>query len=280
MNSYTKQELIQSLQRAEDEIIPLTSGSFDANSNYPAKSTVSKEFGSWSDACDKAGVESGQVTEKSILHSIETMYNAGEIENSEDFFQHDETIAPATFYKYFDSWRNAVDTIGIDANSHYSDDELLEYIREFEKEYGYVSQRKFKYTDEYPSSTTVNRRWGSWNNAVTDAGIMPNEIGVAADEEPCGLKEELFGSNWHTQRERALERDSFNCRECGSETDLCVHHDKPRVTYRDSNVFTIEEANNVNNLITVCTDCHYDIHGNKISADLPQSSTLHPRVVQ
>jgi hypothetical protein len=278
-NEYSRQELVSALEKAAQEIIPLTSGAFDRHPNYPAKSTIKREFGSWTKACKIVGVESGQVTEKSILQNIKKLYSFNEIENSEDFFQHSDTVSPATFYKYFDDWRTAVDKIELGAYTHYSNDDLLELIKEFENEYGYVSQRKFKYDDNYPSSTTVNRRWGSWNNAVEAADIESNEIGIAADEEPCGLKQELFGSNWNTQRERALERDSYECKECASETNLSVHHDKPRVSYRESNVFEIEEANTMDNLITLCEDCHHSVHSGNTTVDTPYPDNLQPRLV-
>ena len=280
MSKYTKEELIKSLKRAEENIIPLTGDKFDKNSNYPSKKTISREFGSWSDACEEVDVESGQVTQKSILHNIKSLYESGEIENSEDFFQHSETISSATFYKKFDSWREAVDKLDLEAYTHYSTDDLLEFIKKFNDVYGYVSARKFHYNHDYPASSTIINNFDSWNSAVAAAGIEPNEIGVAASEEPCGLKEKLFGSNWHTQRERALERDSFECTECGSEKNLCVHHDKPRVAYRNSSAFTIEEANKLSNLVTLCKDCHYDVHSNDVSLHTEYSSNLQPRIVQ
>lgn len=279
MNKYTRNDLIDSLQEAEDEIIPLTSDSFDANSDYPSKSTISNEFGSWTKACKIAEVESGQVTEKSILHNIKSLYEDGEIENSEDFFQRSDTISPATFYKYFEGWRDAIDTANINAYTHYTEEDLLEFIREFESKYGYVSSRKFKYDDNFPTSSTITRRFDSWNNAVKSADIEPNSVGVAESEEVCGLKEELFGSNWYTQREQALERDSFKCQECSSEANLCVHHDKQRVTYRNSELFDIEESNVLENLVTLCQDCHYNIHGSSNTAEFSNSYNLKPRIV-
>lgn len=279
MSKYSNQDLVEFLQKAEKEIIPLTANDFDSNSEYPAKSTIKREFGSWTKACEIAGVESGQVTKRSILHNIKRLYNSGKIDNSEDFFQNQETVSPATFYKYFDDWRSAIDKVGVDAHTHYTDKDLIEYISKFDNEYGYISARKFNYDDNYPSSSTIVHNFDSWNKPVGDAGIETNEIGVAADEKPCGLTEELFGSNWYTQRENTLERDSYECQECGSETNLCVHHDKPRVSYRESDVFEIEEANTMDNLITLCEDCHYSVHSGDIVVETPHAKTLQPRLV-
>jgi hypothetical protein len=275
---YSDSELLELLRDAETEIIPLTSDAFDKHDAYPTKSTVSRRFGGWGAACEKAGVESGQVTSVSIRHNIERLYEAGEINNSEDFFQHDETTSAATFYTNFDSWRDAVDEIGIAAYDEYTDQDILNYIKQFYDEYGYISQKKFKYDDSYPSSSTAARRFGSWNEAVKGAGIEPNKMGVAAQEQPTGETQALLGSNWHKQREAALDRDGFQCRSCQATTNLHVHHTKPRHTYRSSTVFDIDESNTLDNLVTLCEDCHYNAHSGE-PTPANEQTTLAPRIV-
>jgi len=277
---YSDKDLLDSLREAEEEIIPLTSDKFDQHDSYPSKATIKRRFGSWSSACNKANVQSGQVTEKSILSNIKKLYNSGEIENSEDFFNHPETTSAATFYKNFDTWREAVDNINIDAYTEYINSDLTSSLQQFNEEYGYISQRKFKYDTNYPSSTTLIRRFGSWNEAVKAADIEPNPSGVAGREETTGEGKELFGSNWYKQREKALERDNFSCQICNSETNLHVHHDKQRSTYRDSEVFDVSESNKLENLHSLCENCHYAVHSNEKSVAKQSKSSLAPRVVQ
>jgi len=278
-NKYTEEELISHLQRAEAEIVPLTSDKFDSNKNFPAKSTISKRFGSWSKACDEAGVESGSVTSVSILEDIERLYYENEIENSEDFFTHDETPAPATFYKNFDSWRSAVDEVGINAFDHYCEEDLLSYIRSFEEEYGFISKLKFKRDSNYPSSNTVSRFFGSWNAGVSKAGLEPNKPGVASGENYTGDSTRLLGKGWESIRETALIRDDFTCRKCNSEKNLEVHHLKPRVCYRESEVFTIDDSNYMNNLVTLCKNCHIDVESGGKPPVNSSRERLVPRLV-
>ena len=59
------------------------------------------------------------------------------------------------------------------------------------------------------------------------------------------------GPNWPTQRERALERDNYTCRNCGSTDSLQVHHDIPYQTFR-----SYLAANHLDNLRTLCNTCH------------------------
>jgi len=277
--SYTKEEIISYLQKAEAEIIPLTSDKFDSDENYPAKSTVSNVFDSWSEACKRAGIESGSVTSVSILDDIERLYYNNEIENSEDFFTHESTPSSSTFYKYFDSWREAVDEVGINAFDHYTEDDLLSYINKFKQEYGFISKLKFKRDSDYPSSNTVSRFFGSWNKGVEKAGIEPNEIGVSTEENYTGKSVNLFGRNWRNKRELALIRDDFMCRNCNSENNLEFHHLKPRVSYRKSDVFTVDESNKTNNLVTLCKSCHINVEGGKMAPTNGNRAELVPRIV-
>ncbi len=58
-----------------------------------------------------------------------------------------------------------------------------------------------------------------------------------------------FG-NWESNKERALERDSYKCAICGSEEQIQVHHIRPLRFYG---------TNYIGNLITVCPECHGNI---------------------
>ncbi len=51
---------------------------------------------------------------------------------------------------------------------------------------------------------------------------------------------------------QVLQRDGWRCQQCGSRTNLQVHHIQLRSQLGDD----AEE-----NLITLCSDCHNRIHG-------------------
>jgi len=74
-----------------------------------------------------------------------------------------------------------------------------------------------------------------------------------------------YGRNWIEQREAALERDSHECQRCGisSESsigkfgiDLHVHHITPLRKFDDK-----EEANRLENLVSLCPSCHHIVEG-------------------
>lgn len=60
-----------------------------------------------------------------------------------------------------------------------------------------------------------------------------------------------YGKDWYSQRKRCLKRDGYKCSQCQSKENLNVHHWEP---YRFS------YDNRLINLITLCENCHIEIH--------------------
>jgi len=69
-----------------------------------------------------------------------------------------------------------------------------------------------------------------------------------------------YGPNWKRQKSKALKRDNYICRACGSTQDLHVHHIKPSRTF-DGDWRT---ANVLSNLITLCHPCHKNVEYGKL----------------
>lgn len=70
---------------------------------------------------------------------------------------------------------------------------------------------------------------------------------------------DYYGKNWLSKRKERLEKDNYKCQHCGTEEDLHVHHVKPRREYKK-----VEDANTINNLITLCISCHPRAEAGKI----------------
>ncbi len=63
-----------------------------------------------------------------------------------------------------------------------------------------------------------------------------------------------YGPNWRQQRELARQRDRYRCQVCGIEETDRAHHVHHKTPFR---LFaSYEQANQLNNLITVCPSCH------------------------
>lgn len=72
-----------------------------------------------------------------------------------------------------------------------------------------------------------------------------------------------YGSNWKSQRRKAIKRDGGKCRICGKTPKrsrlLHVHHITPASNFKERN-----KANKLSNLITVCHRCHKRVESGKI----------------
>jgi 5-methylcytosine-specific restriction endonuclease McrA len=66
----------------------------------------------------------------------------------------------------------------------------------------------------------------------------------------------LNPDSYRKLRVEVLERDGWRCQSCGSSDCLQVHHIRSRGRLGDDT----EE-----NLITLCADCHSDIHRNRFN---------------
>jgi len=64
--------------------------------------------------------------------------------------------------------------------------------------------------------------------------------------------------DFENKRQYVLYRDSFKCQHCGSKNKLEVHH----IIYRSQG-----GTDDVNNLITLCHECHQEVHKGKIKID-------------
>jgi 5-methylcytosine-specific restriction endonuclease McrA len=70
-----------------------------------------------------------------------------------------------------------------------------------------------------------------------------------------------YGPNWYRQRRKALERDNHQCQFCGLDKEdhhqsLSVHHIEPREEFVENGEFDYEQANQLDNLISLCQACH------------------------
>lgn len=99
-------------------------------------------------------------------------------------------------------------------------------------------------------------------------GTMVEEDNPMWQENPS--REYRYGRNWNGQRRKALDRDNHECQLCKSVKNLEVHHKKPIATFDRSKAKWYKEANDTNNLITLCRSCHAKIHSNEGQSSLGQ----------
>lgn len=94
----------------------------------------------------------------------------------------------------------------------------------------------------------VANGWKPWNVGFGDY--------IAGENNPRwkGGRDDYRGPNWSIQRRKALQRDRHMYQSCGSNNGkLDVHHIVPFEEYGLENYV---EANRLQNLITLCVNCH------------------------
>ena len=60
------------------------------------------------------------------------------------------------------------------------------------------------------------------------------------------------GSNWQSQKRKALKRDNYTCQKCGRQEHINVHHKKPYRLFNGG----YKQANRLSNLLSLCDVCH------------------------
>ena len=82
--------------------------------------------------------------------------------------------SPSVYLKYFKTWSEVVEVAGLKKNMllNLSDEDVLNYLRKYEKEFGKIPQyKKFNNSNGYPDASKISERFGSWANALIKAGF-------------------------------------------------------------------------------------------------------------
>ncbi len=89
-----------------------------------------------------------------------------------------------------------------------------------------------------------------------------------------GGTETYYGPNWNEQRQRTLERDNFTCQDCGVDDSECsrslsVHHIRRLAWFKEEydEPTWYELANDLDNLVSLCTVCHKKWEGIPLRPD-------------
>ncbi len=78
-----------------------------------------------------------------------------------------------------------------------------------------------------------------------------------------GGREKYYGPNWTKQKNLARKRDNYICSNCKTKEDGRAHDVHHIVPFRKFGKINYLEANNLNNLITLCPSCHCSIEARR-----------------
>ena len=184
--------------------------------------------------------------------------------------------------EHFDGWNGALRAAGVDINEpqqNLTSEDVIEAIQGFAEKIGRTpTQREMKAHGPI-SSSTAKSHFGTWNDALQEAGLDINShSGVAR-----GYSYINYGSNWRQQRREVVSRDGIQCRVCSEDRSdvethsVHVHHITPAREFgaHDPDVDTdYEEMNDLSNLICLCPSCHRTLEGKFQDADPDEFAEL------
>jgi hypothetical protein len=269
-NNVDDRYIIEDIQRVAEEI-----GQVPSRDEYDEKGIFSdwlaeNRFGSWTAAREAAGLDGGPtkneyIPEADLTDELQRVADkVGESPSQKQFNTHGKWTHQVV-YERFGSWNNGLKACGLDTqrDDRIPDEQLLSDIRRVAEVVGSVpSQHDYHERGEHGLSV-VKRRFGNWATAVRKAGFEPRTVGApTGDENPAweGGYDPYYGPNWYEQREKARERDGYECRACGLtdeehkanyDCELEMHHIQRAGSFDD-----YEKMNQLDNLLTLCTPCH------------------------
>ncbi len=266
----SKRELLSEIGRVREKLgHPPSRDELTEHGKY-SRAPYERVFGSISAAREAAGfsreLPSRQtIPDEDLLSEIDRLAEKlGRTPTIEALRKYGKYTHP-TYRRAFGGWNEALREAGYEPNKlHQIDEEQI--IAEIQRLKD-VLERTPSVTDmdEFGniSATTAIQRFGSWDDAVSSAGLEPNSQ-PSGENHPLWKDGERtrrqYGPDWYQTREEIVERDGYRCATCGIEReehqqeygmDLHVHHRKPAKEFDERGDGDFEE-----NLITLCASCH------------------------
>ena len=146
-----------------------------------AATTVTRRFGSWQAAVEKAGFEphspTESVSQEALREELHRLADAvGEIPTGEQM-RTDGEYSVSAYQTHFGSWTDALEDAFNDptaVRATHTTAELLAELRRLADEDGPPRYREMDADGAYAARTYVNR-FGSWNAALKAADLTPTE---------------------------------------------------------------------------------------------------------
>ena len=180
---YTEEQIITIIQNFAKEIGKTPSlQDYRKNKIKPSTATIFKVFGSWNNALIAAGFDSHvyESKEKLLSYLVEYYNTYGETPSTRKFDNIEGYPNSVTYKRNFGTWNIALGLAGLPIKQRkpkipYSKDYIISSIIEYIKKYNKIpTTSEFDANKDFPSSITVTKYCGSWENAIRDAGYTPD----------------------------------------------------------------------------------------------------------
>lgn len=210
---------------------------------------------------------------KSELNSLADLI--GHSPSKKEFEQYAPYSTSAYIARY-GSWSGALEEAGLEVPDMAYSISRQQLIDDFESVAEKLEKtptpNEVKKHGQFDPSTYKNH-FDSWSHMVDVSTVDPWQMGAGEDHPAWkGGHDEYYGPNWMQKREETLQRDDYECRVCGIDReehrekynqDLHVHHIMPARKFSD-----YEDQNDLDNLLTLCQDCHSKYEGWNLQPDV------------
>lgn len=268
----TREELLSDIQRVADVVGGEPAwDEYVEHGEYAIKG-ITYRFGTWNEAKQAAGVydrENHEVTREMLIEDMQRVDAEQSGPLTQTVYNEYGEYTSRSVQRKFGSWERGCRDAGVTrpemGPKKSSDEDLLEDIRDVADELDRLPFRS-EYNDmgEFSRQMAIER-FGSWTDAVLEAGFEPNEPGAQSGKlhplwEGGGTR--YYGPNWMDKKRKIRARDG-ECMICGvtfeehiqqCDEALSVHH-----IVRFNEFDNYLDANQDENLIALCRSCHSQI---------------------
>ena len=161
-----------------------TAKEFDNDQRTASFTAVQKRFGSWNKFLEEAGLNTNfsyaRVSDEELIQQAQMLARElGRTPTMREFEKDQRTASPAAIQKRFGSWNKFLEEAGLNTNFSYarvSDEELIQQAQMLARELGRTpTMREFEKDQRTASPAAIQKRFGSWNKFLEEAGLKINK---------------------------------------------------------------------------------------------------------
>ena len=177
----SEEKLTQELTRLADEIgRPPKAEEMSRRGAYSI-GTFERRFGSWNTALERAGFDPHNRTnipQEELLDELTRLSDALDRTPTSMDMESRGRFAHATYRRAFGSWNDAIREADLTTNvrSDIPEPELLDELKSLRDELGRTPERREMDRQGQFDSSTYSHRFGTWNDALRAADIVPSTI--------------------------------------------------------------------------------------------------------
>jgi len=191
----TSEKLLNDLRRMANELEKTPTRREMKENGKWSSYHYSKHFGSWNDALKEAGLNTNRGANKKELieHLIKLSNELDEVPTGEQMNKHGDWCK-STYRAKFGCWNNALKEAGLDVNicRNITKDELINYLHELHDKLDHTPTLADVGSDGKWGTSMYKRKFGSWNNALKEAGLKVNHTNKISKDDLISEIQRLY----------------------------------------------------------------------------------------